>query len=161
LRRRDVFLIIGGLAWWPLAARAQPPAPERPAETSRLLLVVRQYADRTATGTVGLRRVKPNDDGSSSPHLKLAGSRAWLTLGEQRLKIEDWAGAIACARAGLEALGQHYAPPAVADDTELKLLAAEEQLKQGRAQDTATVMLRMLAERQRLYVQRHADEVME
>jgi len=161
LRRRDFFLIIGGLALWPLAARAQQPAPDRPAETSRLILVVRQYADRAATGTVGLRRVKANDDGSSSPHLKLAGSRAWLALGEQRLTGADWTGVIACARAGLEELGQRYAPPTVADDTELKLSAAEERLKQGHAQDAATVMLRILNERTRLYVQLHADEVME
>src|SRR5262245_46064353 len=144
MRRRDFFLGIGGLALLLSAARAQQPAPERPAEAPRLLLVVRQYADRAATGTVGLRRAKATDDQSSSPHLKLAGSRAWLTLGEQRLTVADWTGAIACARAGLEELGQRYAPPTVVDDTGLKLSAAEERLREGHAQDAATVMLRIL-----------------
>ena len=46
---------------------------------------------------------------SASPHEKLAGSNAWLALGEKLLEADDVTGAITCAREGLDELGKKYA----------------------------------------------------
>ena len=79
--------------------------------------VMRRLASFSATGTVKLSQTAP--EAAALQHLRLAGTRGWLRLGEQRLSAEYWRGAIACARAGLEELGDNYAPPRIVDDTSL------------------------------------------
>ncbi len=121
--------------------------------------VERRYGAFSASATIGLR--KTAQEVAASQHQKLAGSRAWLLLGRQRLSAEDWRGAMACARAGLEELGDHYAPPRVVDDTDLGLRVAQEQERRGHLQDAAMMMLDDLETRTRLYVLLHADEIEE
>jgi hypothetical protein len=96
-----------------------------------------------------------------APHVKLAGARAWLTLGQERLAAGQAQAGIACARRGLDELGSDYAPLTAADDTVLKLAAAEEELAAGRADNAASTMLRTLDGRARLYVEKHRDTVVQ
>ncbi len=99
--------------------------------------------------------------GRPAGHQQLAGSRAWLALGQEFLKHQDPEAAIYCARAGLAELGDDYTDPQTVDDTGMKLLAAQERIKKGFAADGATVMLRMLETRTKLYAKLHAAEVAE
>jgi len=57
--------------------------------------------------------------------------------------------------------GDDYAPAGVEDDTDLKLLAAEERAKEGHVDDAASVTLRMLQTRLKLYARRNASSVIE
>lgn len=131
-----------------------PPAAADP----RAITVERKHDAEVAKGTVRLRNV-PAPNAGPSVHVKLAGSRAWLNLGEKRVAAKDWTGAIACAEAGLAELGDKYAGPDVEDDTQLKLYAAQDQLAKGKAQNAASVMLNMLSIRIRLYTKLHAGEI--
>ncbi|MGB0384550.1 MAG: hypothetical protein ACPGWR_06970 [Ardenticatenaceae bacterium] len=85
------------------------------------------------------------------PHLSLAPSQDWLALGKAKLATKDVEGAIACAQAGLEELGSAYLVPLIRDDTEIKLLLAEERLQEGHLEDAAQMMLRILESRLLLY----------
>jgi hypothetical protein len=96
---------------------------------------------------------------ANAPHVTLAGARAWLNLGQERLAAGQAPAAVACARRGLEELGRDYAPLTAGDDTVLKLAAAEEELGAGRAENAASTMLRTLDARTRLYVEKHRDTV--
>ena len=96
---------------------------------------------------------------AQEPHVKLAGARAWLSVGRERLAAGQAQAAVACARRGLEELGPGYAPLTAGDDTVLKLAAAEEELAAGRADNAASTMLRTLDARMRLYVEKHRDTV--
>ena len=127
--------------------------------TPSRLEAVRRYASFSATGTVKLRKTAP--EAAASQHSRLAGTRGWLRLGEQRLSAQDWRGAIACARAGLEELGDDYAPPRIVDDTSLGLGAARAQEDSGNLEDAATMMLSDLETRTRLYIKLHASEIEE
>ena len=98
---------------------------------------------------------------AQEPHVALAGARAWLSLGRERLSAGQAQAAVACARHGLEELGADYAPLTAADDTVIKLAAAEEELAAGRADNAASTMLRMLDARASLYVEKHRDAVVE
>jgi hypothetical protein len=98
---------------------------------------------------------------ASAPHVKLAGARAWLAAGQERLAAHQGQAAVACARHGLEELGADYAPLTSADETVIKLAAAEEELAAGRADNAASTMLRVLDARTRLYVEKHRDTVVE
>jgi hypothetical protein len=105
-----------------------------------------------ATGEVIVR-----DGASAQEHEALAGARAWLALGRQRLDAGEAEEALAAARSGITELGRSYRSPAVIDDTKLKLAAADEREEEGELQDTATVALRVLETRTRLYLTAHPD----
>ena len=119
--------------------------------------VERSLGDLSATGEVVVRQESAPEEHSS--HAILAGSRAWLVLGEKALEEGDVAAAISAARAGLAELGRDYASPIVKDDTGLNIAVAEELISDGRASDGADLMLRMLRTRCSLYVRLHSDEV--
>lgn len=120
--------------------------------------VEREWAGERAVGTAVVRGTGA-DDPAAAAHAALAESRAWLELGRRKLEAGEPREAVRCAEQGLEALGDEYAPPGVEDDTQLKLLAAQEQLRQGRDEAGARVMLRMLEERTTLYARRHSGEI--
>lgn len=128
-------------------------------DTQRLT-AERAHEGHRASATV-LVRHSDSPAGRTSPHLKLAGSRAWLALGSQRAAAQDWSAAVACAQAGLDELGRSYATRGVYDDSDLKLGVAQDQLKRGDAQNAAGVLLDILAARIALYVKRYADTVIE
>jgi hypothetical protein len=120
--------------------------------------VKRELEGQSGVGRAVVRAASAPEP-SQAPHLKLAGARAWLSLGQERLAAKQAPAAVTCAKRGLEELGSDYAPPEAGDDTVLKLAAAEELLKAGRADNAASTMLRTLEARARLYVQKHKDTV--
>src|SRR5262245_6136148 len=79
-----------------LSKAAPPSQPSDP----RRLTATRTYAGHSANGSVLLQQPLASGAGDS-PHLKLAGTRAWIALGQQRSDAQDWVGALACARAGI------------------------------------------------------------
>jgi len=85
----------------------------------------------------------------------------WLALGRKFESRAQWHDAVSSAQAGLDELGDEYAGPDVEDDSDLKLMAAEERLAQGHTSDGASVMLRVLGDRVRLYARRHQQEIVE
>jgi len=124
-----------------------------------LVRTSRSAEGEAAEGTVLLRSDRP--PGSPPAHLRLAGARAWLALGQRFQSRSRWQEAIASARAGLAEIGSDYAGPDVDDETDLKLLAAEDRLAQGHASDAAAVMLRVLGDRLSLYASLHHQDVVE
>jgi hypothetical protein len=105
-----------------------------------------------AAGEVTVR-----DGASAEEHETLAGARAWLALGRQRLDAGDAEAALVAARSGIAELGSDYHSGDVIDDTELKLAAADEREQEGELEDAATVTLRVLETRTRLYLTAHPD----
>lgn len=69
-----------------------------------------------------------------------APSQDWLALGKAKQATKDVEGAIACALAGLVELGSAYIVPLIRDETEIKLLVAEERLQEGHLEDGAQMM---------------------
>lgn len=147
---------------------ARPPACDNAAMTTSVVVHERGpgewavRAQQEAGGEVGIGEVivrLPSLPLGEPPHGALARARAWIALGDARLSAGDLDGAIACARAGLEALGPHYAGPDVSDDTGLKLMMAEERLVARQISDAANIMMRMLRARASLYAEKHAGVV--
>lgn len=93
------------------------------------------------------------------PQLVLPASRVWLTLGQVWLAANEIEGAIICAKAGLEEVGDDYATFFVEDDTELKLLLAKKRIEKGHLKDGANMMLRVLQNRLLLYEKRHQKDI--
>jgi hypothetical protein len=125
--------------------------------TSRIT-VPRSLDGESAEGQV----IVPSSTASTSggaPHAVLAEARAFLALGEKLLARDRLEPAIQAAKSGLSALGDDYAPAGVADDTGLKILAAEDQIAQGHLRNAASMMLRMLEIRVDLYAERHRPAV--
>jgi hypothetical protein len=96
---------------------------------------------------------------NDAPHTALAGSKAYLALGRAQLAADKPSGAVECAKAGLAELGPNYIAPTAMDDTDLKVLAAEDLVGAGQVADGATTLLRVLEERIGLYEQLHASEL--
>jgi len=122
--------------------------------------VVRQDESRSKDAVVIVRSERK----PSLPdpvHVRLAGARAWLALAKDRVAEKEWSAAIELARRGLGELGQEYARPQVDDDTELKALAAEDQLKQGHPENAARALARVLSTRIACYLDLHNDTVVE
>lgn len=119
-----------------------------------LIQVERTCQSESGLGEVTIEQAaSPNP--ASLPHSALAGSLAWLELGERSLASHHIDNAISCAQSGLDELGSDYASPLVDDDTELKLLAASERIENGHSEDGARVMLRVLRIRTELYKELH------
>lgn len=112
-------------------------------------------ADRDgATGEATVR-----DGASAEEHKGLAGARAWLALGRQKLDAGEAAEALAAARSGIDELGRSYSTSAVIDDTSLKLAAADEREEDGELEHAATIALRVLETRTRIYLTAHPEVV--
>lgn len=149
-----------------LTAHATPveraPAAASPAAEdakSQRITVERSYRAQVASGAIVLAQAPQPDEGPS-PHLKLAGSRAWLALAEKRAEQEDWAGAAACARAGLVELGLDSRSP-VAGERPSQPVGADDGLGAGRVRSGALLLMRNLRIRTEYYRQVHADVIAE
>ena len=104
----------------------------------------------STTSTVVIRQ-ETRSNQVKPPHVALAGSKVWLALGQVWLAANEPDASIICAKAGLEELGDEYATPFVEDDTDLKLILAEERIQEGHLSDGAKMMLRVLENRLLLY----------
>jgi negative regulator of sigma E activity len=126
-----------------------------------LIRVERKLGDETTSGQVVVVQAsepQPTD----SPHVPLAGARAWLSLAQTLQDGENQDGALASARAGVEELGEHsYAVLGVREDTSMHINLAEEHARQGKTEDAATRLIRALETRIDLYVRLHADTIAE
>lgn len=127
------------------------------ADTWRLE-AIRNAGGRSATGEA---RVEAPTATDALRHGKVAAARAWHTLGQLALDAGDDPSAVEAARHGLRDLGDTYCPRGVDDDTELKVLAADELLKAGRKRDAASTLLRSLTGRIALYLERFASDHVE
>lgn len=142
------------------ASMANPVSTSIQKSETRRITVTRTHDGHSASGMVLLREPVASD-ATGSPHMKLAGARAWVALGEQRIAADDWPGAIACGRAGLEELGRRYAGRGALDHTQMKLSVAEDQIKEGDLVNAAKNILRQLTIRIAYYVDLHADAIAE
>lgn len=98
-------------------------------------------------------------NGPKQPHLVLAESKVWLALGQIWQATNDLEAALTCAKAGLEELGDEYAPFLVEDDTDLKLLIAEGRIEKGYLSEGVELMLRALETRISLYAELHQESI--
>ncbi len=113
---------------------------------------------QSATGRVTLA-LPQEPDPESPPHLELARSLAWLSMGGAFLASGDFSNAVETARAGLEALGTRYVSPLATDDTDLKVKAAEMQIAEGKMENGAKVLLDMLQQRTQMYMELNESQV--
>lgn len=74
-------------------------------------------------------------------------ARARLTAGRKAFDEKKYPQAMVEAQRGIDVLGDGYAAPDTADDTDLKVAAAKERERAGDTKTGAQIMLRMLAER--------------
>jgi hypothetical protein len=122
--------------------------------------VARQDESRSKDAVV-IVRAERKPSPPDPVHVRLAGARAWLALAKDRVAEKEWSAAIELARKGLVELGQEYARPQVDDDTDLKALAAEDQLKQGHTENAARTLARVLEDRISCYRDLHSATVVE
>jgi hypothetical protein len=119
-----------------------------------LVRVERDFGGESAIGEILVKQeTAPNPE--NFPHIKLAGSRAWLALGKSKLANKDTQAAISCAQAGIDELGTKYTSPLTNDDTGMKLFVAEDRIEEGFSEDGARIMLNMLEIRTQLYAELH------
>ncbi len=95
--------------------------------------------------------------GTGTTHGRAAGAKAWSGLGKASLDNGALDAAIACAKAGIEELGDDYKPPRVRDSTGMKLHAAAERIEAGAKSNGAEVMLDMLNSRIEMYLTKHSE----
>ncbi len=95
------------------------------------------------------------DEPPSAEHARLAGARAWLSVSQRLLDTGAVEDALTGARSGIAELGDAYAGDDVDDDTELKALAAEDELANGDRSVATTLLLRVLESRAQLYAEAH------
>ena len=122
------------------------------------ITVSKSFDGESADGYVVVRGNVAPDPGSA-PHATLAESRAFLSLGEKLFAQKRFQSAIEIAERGLLALGRDYASIDVDDDTNLKLLAAEDQIDKGNIGNAASTMLRVLKNRTELYTALHHSSI--
>ena len=122
-------------------------------------LVVR--ATRACAGTRGDAELSGRTGSRFTParHAEATAALAFLHAAEALLADGRAADARACARTGLETLGDRYEDPAVIDDTTLKLAAADERAEAGALEDAASVTLRVLDDRLDTYLHRWRAEL--
>lgn len=161
-------VLLGGCITAPPEKSLAVEVPARPAHASFtiepaaerglwVLRTVRQLDGFKAEGVISVSSdITPPPD---TPHAALAGSRAFLMLGQERLRAGDFPRAIAAAQAGLKELGQDYAPRTTLDDTSLTVRVAQDSVEQGYPERGARQILRALGARHRLYVRKHAPFV--
>lgn len=138
----------------PQAAFTIDPAPER---GTWILRAFRQLDGYRAECVIYLSSdITPPPD---TPHVALAGSRAFLLLGQERLQAGDLPRAIGAAKQGLEELGRDYRNPTTVEHTSMKILLAEEEEENGKLDKAAPRLLDALRARIRMYVGKHAPFV--
>lgn len=138
----------------PQASFVVDPAPDR---GRWVLRAFRQLDGFKTEGIILLSSdITPPPD---TQHAALAGSRAFLLLGQERQRAGDFPRAIAAAKAGLAELGSDYAPPMTFDDTSLSIGIAQEEVQHGHPARGAERILRALRARIRMYVRKHTPFV--
>jgi hypothetical protein len=138
----------------PMASDAPPIKETRDGPGRWTIRVERTLAGAAAEGTVVLSRDEP-------AHIRLAAARAWLAVGQELQARGDAADAISAARAGIDELGDDYARRDAINDTDLKIYVAEDLIAEGRVDNAATTLLRVVETRIALYLTRYADVVVE
>jgi hypothetical protein len=128
------------------------------AEREWVVRAERSAGQARGGGQVTVRSDRRPDE--RSPYARLAGARAWLAVGDDRLRAGDLESALAAGRAGVDELGVGYAPDRVRDDTKLKLIAAEEQLEDGDPEAGAEIVLEVLRTRAALLEQREHGAIL-
>lgn len=96
------------------------------------------------------------DEARQSPHLRLAGARAWLGIAERLAGTPLLA--YQAAHRGIDELGAEYARRGTADDTGSFILLAGTVIDTAPAR-AAALVVGVLTERIRLYVRRHHPRV--
>ncbi|HSD91213.1 MAG TPA: hypothetical protein VLB44_27005 [Kofleriaceae bacterium] len=115
-----------------------------------VIVETRAYNEQTAKGEARVFQ-------TPSPHARLAGARAWLTIAEALSTTP--AGAYQAAGRGAAELGPDYAGKGVRDETHMKEMGAKDEFDAGREKVAADLMLRVLRSRIAMYQQRYATEV--
>jgi hypothetical protein len=138
----------------PQASFVIDPAPER---GTWILRAFRQLDGHRAEGVIYLSSdITPSPD---TPHTALAGSRAFLLLGQERLQAGDLPRAIGAAKQGIAELGRDYRNPTTVEHTSMRILLAEDEEEKGKLDKAAPRLLDALRARIRMYVSKHAPFV--
>lgn len=117
--------------------------------------VTRAFGDTRGSGSVTL--VRADLDGARrSPHLRVAGARAWLDIAKTLTGRPQLA--YQAAHRGIDELGTEYARRGLVDDTGNFVLMARTEIDSN-PPHAASLVLRVLATRIRLYLQRHHPRV--
>ncbi len=125
----------------------------------------RVRAERTHAGASGAGETllaltyAPGTD--ETPHAGYAGARGWLVVARALNDAGNFVEARAAARFGVDELGPDYADPATIDDTDMKLLAADDQATQGKPDNAARVYISVLENRLALYKMLYSDVVLD
>ena len=122
---------------------------------SRVQVECRLNSDSTASTVIIRQKTIPS---KQSPHQRLTGSKVLSALAQVWLAANEPEAAIICAKAGVEELGDDYASPFIEDDTDLKLILAEERIEDGYPSSGAEMMLRVLENRILLYSDFHQGQ---
>jgi hypothetical protein len=115
-----------------------------------VLSEARTYAGRTEQGEAHVFDAR-------SPHARLAGARAWLSVAEALSAAP--ADAYEAAVRGAKELGPDYAARGVREETHLKEWSAQEQAEKDDFASAAELMIRVLRSRISMYEQKYNSEV--
>lgn len=138
----------------PQASFVIDPAPER---GTWILRAFCQHDGYRAEGVIYLSSdITPPPD---TPHIALAGARAFLLLGQERLQAGDLPRAIGAAKQGIAELGRDYRNPTTVEHTSMRILLAEDEEEKGKLDKAAPRLLDALRARIRMYVSKHAPFV--
>jgi hypothetical protein len=96
-----------------------------------------------------------------TPHAGYAGARAWLAVARTLNDTGKFVEARAATRFGIDELGPDYADPAVIDDTDAKLVAADDQAAQNKLESAALAYISILDNRLSLYNELYKDVLLE
>jgi len=122
--------------------------------TGTIVTARRVLGEQAATGQALLKQVDLGP-AQHSPHIRLAGARAWFALARDLTKSSPHS-AYEAAHHGASELGPDYAKPTVVDDTHTKQWLAEGEAEHGHHDRAAYTMTRVLQSRIRLYERRYA-----
>jgi hypothetical protein len=110
----------------------------------------RTYAERTEHGNARVFS-------EPSPHVRLAGARAWLLVAEALSGTP--AQAYEAAVRGAKELGPDYAARGTREETHLKEWSAQEKFDKQEFASAAELMIRVLRSRISMYEQKYSTEV--